>query len=197
VLTVTAIAVLAAGTALADGGSASAGGQVGQPWAGARGIERTVSAIMAEQRAKGASTERVVPPEHDAGLHRRPNPDSPAVTPDAKFAAGLAAGPKLSVGMSFTGATLAADSQFVPPDSMGAIGPSQFLVALNGRIHVFSKAGAQGSLNATLDTFFSSVLSPAAGSHTTDPRVRYDPMSGRWFVTCIDFTPPNFVNNRV
>jgi len=39
-------------------------------------------------------------------------------------------------------------------------------------------------------------MSPAAGTFTTDPRVRYDPLSGKWFVTCIDATPPDFVNNR-
>src|SRR5919197_4962305 len=193
-----AIALLvAAGGAMAEGGNNPPGTTVGQPWTGAQGIDRTVLAIMDEQRAKGAPTGRIVPPEHDANLKRRPNPDSPAVTPDSRFGAALAAGPKLSVGSSFTGATLIPDSQYVPPDSMGAVGPSQFLVAVNGRIRVFSKGGVQGSLNATLDTFFSSVLTPASGSHTTDPRVRYDPLSGKWFVTAIDFTPPNYVNNRV
>jgi hypothetical protein len=189
--------IVAAGGAMAGGRTIPPGVTVGRPWSGAPGIQRTVSAIMAEERGRGAATGRIVPPEHDADLHRIPNPDSPATTPDAKLGAAFAAGPVLSVGTSFTGATLAADSQFVPPDSMGAVGPSQFLVAVNGRIRVFSKAGVQGSLNATLDTFFSSVLTPVAGSHSTDPRVRYDPLSGKWFVTCIDFSPPNFVNNRV
>src|SRR5439155_16245347 len=182
---------------MAEGGNVPPGAEVGHPWTGAPGIERTTSAIMDEQRAKGASHTRVDLPEFDADLHRRPNPDSPASTPDTKLGAALATGPKLSVGSSFTGATLAADSQFVPPDSMGAVGPTQFLVGVNGRIRVFSKAGAVGQLNATLDTFFSSVLTPVAGTHSTDPRVRYDPLSGKWFVTAIDFTPPDYINNRV
>src|SRR5581483_8454958 len=75
-----------------------------------------------------------------------------------------AAGPRaplapqgLTVAASFTGATHA-ESGFVPPDSMGAVGPTQFLVAINGRIRVFSKTGVVGALNTSLATFFSSVL---------------------------------------
>ena len=179
---------------MAGGGAEALGATVGQPWTGAPGIQRTVSAIMAEQRAKPAATGRIAMPEFDADLQRRPNPDSPARTPDTGLGTAIATAPQLVVGTSFTGATLAADSQFVPPDSMGAVGPSQFLVAVNGRIRVFSKAGVKGALDADLDTFFSSVVS--SGASTTDPRVRYDPLSGKWFVTCIDI-PSNLANNRV
>ena len=39
---------------------------------------------------------------------------------------------------NFTGATLA-DTGAFPPDSMGTVGPSQFIVAVNGRIRSFNK----------------------------------------------------------
>src|SRR5690348_4428730 len=106
--------VVAAGGAMAGGGNVPPAVTVGQPWTGAPGIERTVSSIMAEQRAKAAATGPIARPEFDADLQRRENPDSPARTPDTRLGAAIAAGPKLSVGSSFTGATLAADSQFVP-----------------------------------------------------------------------------------
>src|SRR5205809_593547 len=93
--------LIGVGGAMAEGGNGPVDVTMGHPWTGAAGIQRTVSAIMDEQRARTAPTARIVPPEHDAGLHRRPNPDSPAATPDSKFGAGLAAGPKLSVGSSF------------------------------------------------------------------------------------------------
>ncbi len=38
------------------------------------------------------------------------------------------------LGTSFTGATLS-ESGFVPPDSMGAVGPTQYVVLVNGRAH--------------------------------------------------------------
>jgi len=72
---------------------------------------------------------------------------------------------------------------------MGTVGPSQVLVIVNGRIKVFSKSGTLGPLNANTDVFFSSVTS--AG--TSDPHVRYDRLSQRWFITMIDLATPNRV----
>src|SRR5207244_2787243 len=92
------------------------------------------------------------------------------------------------VGFSFTAATLADASGF-PPDSMGAAGPTQFLVVINGRVRTFNKStgDADGVLNTTTDNFFSSVMTPPISDNlTSDPRVRYDRLSGRWFVTIID-----------
>lgn len=75
---------------------------------------------------------------------------------------------------------------------MGAAGPSQFLVCVNGRIKVFSKTGVPGSLNASTDNFFASVTS----HRTTDPRVRYDRLSRRWLIVMID-VPNSRKNNQV
>jgi len=93
--------------------------------------------------------------------------------------------------LSFTGATLAETNAF-PPDTMGAVGPTQFLMAVNGRIRVFNKStGAKGELDADIDSFFNSVR---GGLATTDPQVRYDRLSGRWFVLIINIATGN---NRV
>ncbi|MGH9802892.1 MAG: hypothetical protein ACRD82_21200, partial [Blastocatellia bacterium] len=88
-----------------------------------------------------------------------------------------------SPSLSFTAATMA-DTNAFPPDTMGAVGPTQFLLAANGRIRVFNKnTGSVGQLDADIDSFFSSVR---AGFITTDPRVRYDRHSGRWFILIIN-----------
>ncbi len=93
--------------------------------------------------------------------------------------------------LNFTAATLAETSAF-PPDSMGAAGPTQFLLAVNGRIRVFNKStGAIGQLDADIDSFFNSVR---AGFITTDPRVRYDRLSGRWFILLVNTASSN---NRI
>jgi len=185
------------GAVAGSGATRSTGLRVGQPWTGSAGIRRTTKEIMnatATRHASGALPKLV------AKLRRSPNPNAPTRSDQAIGAA--LAGPKLSVGTSFTGATLAEEESgaggFVPPDSMGAVGPSQFLVAVNGKIKVFSKTGSVGSLNTSLDSFFSSVLSSGTNVRTTDPRVRYDSLSGKWFVTCIDVDAgvTNPVNNR-
>lgn len=70
----------------------------------------------------------------------------------------------------------------VPPDTQGAIGPTQFLSADNYRLRTFNKTtGAQdGFMNVLLDTFFTSVGGSAG---TFDPIARYDRLSQRWIVT--------------
>jgi len=75
---------------------------------------------------------------------------------------------------------------------MGAVGPTQILVGVNGRIRTFNKStgAADGVLNATMDSFFGSVRS---GISTSDPRVRYDRLAGRWFVIMINVSTPNRV----
>jgi hypothetical protein len=94
------------------------------------------------------------------------------------------------VTLQFTGATLT-DTGAFPPDTMGAVGPSQFVTFVNGRIRSFTKAGvADGVLNVDPDVFFASVMTPVTGSvllnFTSDPNVRYDRLTGRWIMTIID-----------
>ena len=97
---------------------------------------------------------------------------------------------------SFDGATLTDTGSF-PPDTMGAIGPTQFIAFENGRIRSFSKTTgvADGVMNADPDVFFASVLSPGAGTFTSDPQIRYDRFTGRWYLVIIDIPAVN--NNRV
>src|SRR5206468_9470322 len=75
---------------------------------------------------------------------------------------------------------------------MGAVGPIQYIVTVNGRIRSFNKSTglADGALNLDPDVLFQSVRSAS----TSDPRIRYDRLSGRWFVTMIDVAN---TNNRI
>src|SRR5262245_37102427 len=97
-------------------------------------------------------------------------------------------------GVNFLGTTLAQAGVF-PPDTAGAAGPTQFLLGVNGRIRSFAKATgvADGVLDATMDTFFTTVRN---GSATFFPQVRYDRLSARWIVT-INTAGDSFVNNRI
>ena len=78
---------------------------------------------------------------------------------------------------------------------------TQFVVFINGRLRTFNKSTgiADGVLNADPDAFFSSVLTPPGGgqsSYTSDPNVRYDRLSGRWFITIIDVTVNSIMQDR-
>ncbi len=76
-----------------------------------------------------------------------------------------------------------------PPDTMGAVGPTQFISIVNCNVVSYNKAtgAADGVLNTTPNNFFSSVRS----NGTSDPHVRYDRTSQRWFLFIIDVTFPN------
>jgi hypothetical protein len=87
-----------------------------------------------------------------------------------------------------------------PPDPSGDVGPAQVIVSTNSGIKVFDKPGvtdaplvtpegysrtmAPSPLFITLDKFFSPVLPKE--SFTSDPHIRYDRLSKKWFVVAIE-----------
>lgn len=91
--------------------------------------------------------------------------------------------PVVTIGTNFEGAN-EGDASAVPPDTDGAVGPSQFVQLLNGIYRVYDKSGnilQQTSLNE----FWSSAGEPQANAF--DPRVLYDPESQRWYAAALNF----------
>lgn len=88
--------------------------------------------------------------------------------------------------LEFTAATYP-DSGVVPPDAMGVVGPSQFILGANGRIRSFDKTSGlmDHAIDISTDMFFSPV---SGGSFTTDSRIRYDRFSGRWVIIILAAT---------
>lgn len=71
---------------------------------------------------------------------------------------------------------------YVPPDTVGDVGPTQFMQAVNGGLAVFSKDGQNltGPIN---DSSFWNGLSgcqPTVTRGLTDPTVNYDQFADRW-----------------
>jgi hypothetical protein len=100
-------------------------------------------------------------------------------------------GPRVAITnpLSFDGP--AVESGITPPDTQGDVGPSQFFITLNTRFRTFTKTGvADGVINVTPDAFFAPAETPISGSvtcnFTSDPHVRFDPISQRWFIVMID-----------
>ncbi|MCU1461408.1 MAG: hypothetical protein JWO37_1483 [Acidimicrobiales bacterium] len=184
--------------------SASGLAPQGSAWRGPLGVTESTAAIMARQQSSGARVaSRPVRRENEndtrgpdrSSLSQAPGSRARSASPGtAPAAQATAPSTPQTVPLTFTGGTLG-DTGAYPPDSMGAVGPTQFLVGINGLIRSFTKAGtADGVLNVDSDVFFASKL--PVGSFTSDPRVRYDRTTDRWFITMISATgnptePPN------
>jgi hypothetical protein len=162
-------------------------------------IFRTVAQLMADQAARGPIRTRPLFPPELVYPDRSNLPQNAAAVDSPTFpstarptgAAGLS-GPQ-TLGVQFNGATGPDETGAFPPDTMGVVGKTQFTVFINGRIRTFNKSTgiADGVLNIDPDTFFASVLTPPGEfevTFTSDPNVRYDRLSGRWFFTIIDVT---------
>jgi hypothetical protein len=94
-----------------------------------------------------------------------------------------------TVGVNFLGVDLSETEGSFPPDSMGAAGLTQFIVCVNGRIRSFNKTTgvADGGIDANTDVFFEPVLNPGlTNNFTSDPRIRFDRLSNRWFISMLD-----------
>jgi hypothetical protein len=183
---------------------------VGIPWKGGPGVTETVVAIM-EREARRIPQGPIPIRETKEAPPRDPfyllNPPAPAVSqwppadplsllsPDGGVQLDSTIVPlnPQTPGTSFKGVTVS-ESGFIPPDSMGDIGPTQILFAENGRVKVFDRNGVLGALNVTDSTFFASVL--AVNEEVTDPQVRYDRLSQRWFVTMLSL-PATAIANKI
>lgn len=147
---------------------------------GEAGKRETTQEIM-DRQAVTPSRPRPVRPEREVERYPKANPAAPAASrwpADAPTERGEAieAAPQ-TVGVTFDGPTLT-DTGAFPPDTMGTVGPTQFVGFLNGRLRTYTKAGAaDGVINADPDVFFASVMTPVGGSvvlnFTSDPNVRF------------------------
>ncbi len=168
--------------------------QVGRPWTGPPGITETVAEIVARERGSGASgrSKREARPARGRPHGPRENPDSPEVTSNGPRTArpGVLAVPP-DPGVSFL-AVSSTESSYIPPDTMGSVGPTQILIHVNGRVKLFDKTGVLGAINVTDETFWNSVDD---NEGVSDPHVEYDRLSGRWFLTAIN--TPDAGANRI
>jgi hypothetical protein len=173
---------------------------------------RTTASIMEEQAARGnyKSPRQIL---LESGMKRemegpdRENlPDGPFKTyrsnrfPLPGTGRDTAPAPEVAaqtIGPSFNAVTGPAETGAFPPDTEAEVGPSSVVLHVNGRLRTFTKGTtaiapvADGVVNVDTDVFFASVMTPpGAGEITfsTDPNVRYDRISNRWFLNIIDVT---------
>lgn len=184
----------------------AAGVTLGVPWIGERGITESVEEIVARDALTPAHAREAEPFKfHDRS--RLPQDRGSLAVPNWPF---NGSGPMVSSGnfpslvmqninnsgesmllpqplsTDFIAATLA-QSNFIPPYTMGDVGPTQIMSPLLGRTRVFTRAGVLDGVDVTSDVFFASVRN---GSTVDSPRVVYDRLSQRWFLVAINRASP-------
>ena len=172
----------------------------GTPWWGESGITESVREIMTRGRGESAyvGPERVSgrPGEGEGAAEPKAmDANAPLVaqwplSPETAVATGTGHLAAVTLSTTWLGPRVS-ESGYVPPDSNGAVGPTQVLVTANGRFKLYDKTGALLGLNVSDGTFFASVTS---GAGVSDPHVRYDRLSGRWFISDITTTA---TSNRI
>jgi hypothetical protein len=158
----------------------------------AGGAEAQGEHLVLKAAAGDAPVETDIREKPEPGEETGPSRQAGAPAPQARIGRS-AIGPRssFSEGTSFVGAD-SNDSGFIPPDSMGAVGPTQILVFVNGRMKLYDK---QGTPDPNLDVTDLAFWQPVRnGQQVTDPGVEYDRLAQRWIVSGINVQG---INNRV
>ena len=129
--------------------------------------------------------------EPDFGTQKQSSSAAPAVPRPTRNIPGTLTSFK---GLDFPGG----GSAGYPPDTVGDVGPNQFIQAVNTAFAVYSKSGTQLAAT-TFDNFFGGTGTLCDDDNFGDPTVVYDPMADRWIVADFAFvlgpgntTPPPF-----
>lgn len=163
----------------------------GIPWESGMGIKVSVKELMSQKDAQKVPLKKLVK-EHEINLKKQKNPEAPEVSSfpvqeqktDEPI---MTSRVTQTIGASWAGPNLGS-SGFIPPDCNGDVGPTQVFVAANGRLRLYNKSGTLGVVDITTDAFFNSVRN---SSTISDPHVRYDRLSRRWFVCAINTSATN------
>ena len=152
---------------------------------GAPGVQRTTAQLAGASRGRGSHR---VWPARRSGVAKTQSPDAlPVRIPRVRQTS-----PRVAVTNPLTFDGPALENNITPPDTQGDVGTTQFFITLNTRFQTFTRAGgADGVVDESGDVFFASVMSPLPSARrdcnfTSDPHVRFDRLTQRWFIVMID-----------
>ncbi|MGI8918726.1 MAG: hypothetical protein ACR2H6_08995 [Pyrinomonadaceae bacterium] len=125
--------------------------------------------------------------EPDAAIARVPGNDrsiTPRVmpTPTVSFES-----------ISLTDTTALPGQGFLPPDTVGEIGPNHFVQMVNSAFRIYNRTGTPVIPLTSIGALFSSIPGPCANSEDGDPIVLYDQLADRWILSefCVVANPNN------
>jgi hypothetical protein len=122
----------------------------------------------------------------DAALARVPDGTDKFITPRVM--------PTPSVnfeGISLTDTTSLPGQGFLPPDTVGEIGPNHFVLMVNSAFRIYNRAGVPQIPLTSIGALFATIPGPCAFSEDGDPIVLYDQLADRWLLSefCVTANP--------
>ncbi len=84
-----------------------------------------------------------------------------------------------NIGANFGGTTLS-QTNSIPPDTSGAVGPNHFVEMVNGQFVIYNKQTGGDIERRSLNSFWTT-RAGLSGISSFDPRIQFDRNSGRWF----------------
>ena len=123
--------------------------------------------------------------EHKEGLQKKGPGAPPAPEPGPSAVTPSGAGPA-APGLSAQGLRQSESGGWYPPDTQVAAGPGHIFQAVNLEGRIWTKSPLEAVRTFNLCTFFG--LSSC--NFASDPKIRFDPASGRWFVVLITYKSP-------
>jgi hypothetical protein len=180
---------LAQARAPSDGPTAAAPARPGIPGT-ASGVTVTLDELrQLAPSAKGAPRE--ADRRGPSSGPTAPNPAAGQLIPEVSQSESVLSSPQTPVD-EIIGPNL---TNFVPPDTMGAVGPTQFLFSVNTHLRAFNKSSPHTVIFDVDEQSFWGGIGNSA-NQVSDTHVRYDRLSGRWFIIEID-VPASFANNNL
>ena len=95
--------------------------------------------------------------------------------------------------ISLTDTTAIPGQGFLPPDTVGEIGPNHFVQMVNSSFRIYDRSGTALIPLTSIGTLFSSIPGPCANNIDGDPIVMYDQLADRWILSefCTVANPNN------
>ena len=134
----------------------------------------------------------VLPLRRTPGDLIKTSSDSPGGRTDARTQARAGTSSMPAPLKSFEGMNFQANGAGWPPDTVGDVGPTYFVQAVNTSLGIFNKSSGALVHAVSYNTFFSSAPPPCNTQNTGDVVVVYDRFARRWVVSDMSINSPPY-----
>jgi subtilisin-like proprotein convertase family protein len=95
--------------------------------------------------------------------------------------------------ISLTDTTALPGQGFLPPDTVGEIGPNHFVQMVNSAYRIYNRTGTPLITLTSIGAIWATIPGPCAGDESGDPVVIYDQLADRWLLSqfCTVANPNN------